>query len=42
MPSKNDKAVVSSAITKLFEIAESKMHDENDKKILEGLRKLVG
>ena len=41
MPSKHEKDNVSAAISKLFEIASSKMKDDHDKKVLEGLRKLV-
>ena len=41
MPARNNKANVDSVIAKLFEIAGSKMKDESDRAILEGLQKYV-
>ena len=41
MPAKNNKANVDAVLAKLFEIAGSKMKDEADKAVLEGLQKYV-
>lgn len=41
MTQRQNKDVISSVIGKLFEIASSKMKDDHDKKVLEGLRKYV-
>ena len=41
MTQRQSKDVISSVIGKLFEIASSKMKDDHDKKVLEGLRKYV-
>lgn len=42
MPNKNSRETVSATITKLFEIAKSKMKDDESKAVVDGLRKLVG
>jgi phosphatidylserine/phosphatidylglycerophosphate/cardiolipin synthase-like enzyme len=41
MPQRNNKDVVSSIVAKLFEVASSKMKDDHDKEVLEGLRQYV-
>lgn len=41
MPQKNDRANADAVIKKLFEIASSKMKDDHDKAVLEGLSKYV-
>ena len=42
MPNKNKKETVTATINKLFEIAKSKMKDDESKAVVDGLRKLVG
>lgn len=42
MPQRNNKEVINSIVSKLFDIAGSKMKDDHDKAVLEGLRKYVG
>jgi hypothetical protein len=42
MPSKHEKENADLMISTLFSIAESKMKDDHDKQVLEGLRKLIG
>ena len=41
MPDRNNKEVISQIIGKLFDIAGSKMKDDSDKAVLEGLRKYL-
>ena len=41
MPDRNNKEVIAQIIDKLFDIAGSKMKDDSDKAVLEGLRKYV-
>jgi len=41
MPDRNNKEVIAQIIGKLFDIAGSKMKDDSDKAVLEGLRKYV-
>ena len=41
MPQRNNKDVIGSIVSKLFDIADAKMKDEHDKEVLAGLRKYV-
>ena len=41
MPDRNNKEVIAQIIDKLFDIAGSKMKDDSDKAVLEGLRKYL-
>jgi phosphatidylserine/phosphatidylglycerophosphate/cardiolipin synthase-like enzyme len=42
MPQRQNKDVINSIVTKLFDLAGSKMKDETDKAVLENLRKYIG
>ena len=41
MPEKTAKQNINSIVSKLFELAASKMKDDNDKVVLSGLRKYL-
>ena len=41
MPNKNSKETIRAVVDKLFEVASSKMKDDHDKAVLEGLKKYI-